>query len=79
MLRQAHLGSFFHTTPDSPKADREELTLFCRFAQHVASVRKMHLRVSGRDCELIVNQRQLLFSMGWWHYRAISLAQLAPF
>ena len=27
MLRQAHLGAFFTQTPDSPKADREELTL----------------------------------------------------
>lgn len=62
MLRQAHLGAFFTQTPDSPKADREELTLFCRFARHVASVRKMHLRVSGSDCEFIVNPRYLLFS-----------------
>lgn len=57
-------GCLFHTDPWSPKADREELTLFCRFARHVASVRKMHLRVSGSDCEFIVNPGHLLFSFG---------------
>jgi len=64
MLRQAHLGAFFTQTPDSPEADREELTLFCRFARHVASVRKKHLKVSGSDCEFIVNLHSVVFLTG---------------
>jgi len=64
MLRQAHLGDFFTQIPVSPKADREELTLFCRFARHVASVRKMNLRVSGSDCEFILNLRSVVLPTG---------------